>query len=51
MTLDKAAAFPCTALTAYYAIDLAQPIKDSVCLVHSAAGGVGSMLVQLLKIR
>lgn len=51
--LDKyqAAGFPTVALTAWYAMfELARPRPGSWVLVHSAAGGVGSMLVQLAKI-
>jgi threonine dehydrogenase-like Zn-dependent dehydrogenase len=51
--LDKyqAAGFPAVALTAWYALfELARPRPGSWVLVHSAAGGVGSTLVQLAKI-
>ena len=38
-------------MTAYYALfELAHPRPGQVVLVHSAAGGVGGSLVQLLKI-
>ena len=53
LTLSEAAAFPCTALTAWYAVcHQAEPIAaSSWVLIHSAAGGVGSMLVQLCKLK
>jgi NADPH:quinone reductase-like Zn-dependent oxidoreductase len=50
---DELAALPCVALTAYYALlQLATPAAapGKTVLVHSAAGGVGSCLVQLAKI-
>ena len=51
ISLDEAAGFPCVGLTAWYAMfELAQPRPGTWVLVHSAAGGVGSMLVQLAKI-
>lgn len=44
----ESAAFPVAGLTAYYALcELAQPPPGSRLLVHSAAGGVGGVLVQL----
>ena len=47
----EAAGFPTVALTAWYGMfDQARPRPGSWVLVHSAAGGVGSMLVQLAKI-
>lgn len=51
--LDKyeAAGFPAVSLTAWYGMfELARPRPGSCVLVHSAAGGVGSTLVQLGKI-
>lgn len=51
--LDKyeAAGFLTVALTAWYGMfELARPRAGGKILVHSAAGGVGSMLVQLAKI-
>lgn len=51
--LDKyeAAGFITVALTAWYGMfELARPRAGSWILVHSAVGGVGSMLVQLAKI-
>ena len=47
----QAAALPVAFLTAYYALfELAHPRKGHKVLVHSAAGGVGSSLVQLAKL-
>jgi NADPH:quinone reductase-like Zn-dependent oxidoreductase len=47
----QAAAFPAVFLTAYYALfDLANIRAGWKLLVHSAAGGVGSALVQLARI-
>jgi NADPH:quinone reductase-like Zn-dependent oxidoreductase len=44
----RAAALPTVALTAWYALfELAHPHAGDTLLVHSAAGGVGSMLVQM----
>lgn len=44
----QAAALPTVALTAWYALfELAHPHAGDTVLVHSAAGGVGSMLVQM----
>ena len=50
LTYDEASAFPVTFITAYHA--LFQNIilrKNMKILIHSAAGGVGSSLVQLAK--
>ncbi len=48
---QQAAALPTVALTAWYALfELAHPHAGDSVLVHSAAGGVGSMLVQMGKI-
>ena len=48
---NEAAGFLTVALTAWYGMfELARPRVGSWILVHSAAGGVGSMLVQLAKI-
>ena len=48
---NEAAGFLTAALTAWYGMfELARPRAGSWILVHSAAGGVGSMLVQLAKI-
>lgn len=47
----EGAAIPAIFLTAYYALfELAHPRKNNSLLVHSAAGGVGSTLVQFGKI-
>ena len=51
LSLVEAAALPSVLLTAYFALfELAHPRPGSNILVHSAAGGVGSSLVQLGKI-
>ena len=50
VNMSEAAGFLCTALTAYYAVhELCKLRKGDSFLIHSAAGGVGSMLVQLTK--
>lgn len=50
LSFEEGAAIPAVFLTAYYALlELAHPRKDDLMLVHSAAGGVGSTLVQLGK--
>jgi NADPH:quinone reductase-like Zn-dependent oxidoreductase len=52
-TLDvsQAAALPAVTLTAWFALfELAHPHEGDTVLVHSAAGGVGSALVQLARI-
>ncbi len=47
---EEAAGFPAVFLTAWYALfELAHPRPARTALVHSAAGGVGGALVQLLK--
>ena len=46
----EAAGFPAVSLTAWFALqETAHPREQDTLLVHSAAGGVGSMLVQLGK--
>ncbi len=51
LTPVQAAALPSVALTAWFALfQLAHPQPGNTLLVHSAAGGVGSMLVQMGKI-
>jgi NADPH:quinone reductase-like Zn-dependent oxidoreductase len=57
LTLSQAAAIPAVSLTALYALSLGGqfPIHDCIptnrsILIHSAAGGVGSMLVQMSKL-
>jgi len=48
---EQAAGFPTIYLTAYYALHLVVKIfPDSTILVHSAAGGVGSALLQLCRL-
>ncbi len=47
LTMEQAAGFPTVFLTAYYALfELAHPRPGASVLVHSAAGGVGSALLQ-----
>lgn len=51
MSFIEAAAIPVIFLTAYYAMhELAHPHVNDQILVHSAAGGVGSALLQLGKL-
>lgn len=51
LDMAQAAGFPTVFLTAYYALfELAHPRPGARVLVHSAAGGVGSALVQLGRI-
>lgn len=51
MSMAEAAGFPAVWLTAYYGFNiLTNPRKGQKVLVHSAAGGVGSALVQLGKL-
>ncbi|WP_437720609.1 synaptic vesicle VAT-1 family membrane protein [Sorangium sp. So ce861] len=51
LTPEQAAGFPAVFMTAYYALfELVRLRPGMVLLVHSAAGGVGSALVQLGKI-
>lgn len=50
LSFDEAAGILAVFGTSYYAnYWLNQPRRGSVCLVHSAAGGVGLALVQMLK--
>ncbi len=50
-SLEEAAAFPAVFLTAYYGVcELVRMRRGMKVLVHSAAGGVGTALLQLLKI-
>ncbi len=50
-TAEQAAAFPSVFMTAWFALhELAHPRPGATVLVHSAAGGVGSALVQLARI-
>ncbi len=51
LSMEQAAALPAVALTAWWALfELAHPRPGATVLVHSAAGGVGSMLVQMAKV-
>ena len=51
LRLEEAAAFPAVGLTAWYAMfKQYQPRENDTILIHSVAGGVGSMLAQLGKI-
>ena len=51
VSFEAAAGVPAVMLTAWYAIhELAHPRPGAICLVHSAAGGVGGSLVQLLEL-
>lgn len=51
MSFEQAAAFPVVAITAFYALrELCKLRPGMKILVHSAAGGVGTMLVRLGKI-
>ncbi|MDH3560472.1 MAG: medium chain dehydrogenase/reductase family protein [Gammaproteobacteria bacterium] len=51
LSLEQAAGFSGIALTAWFGLfELAHPRAHESILVHSAAGGVGSMLVQLGKL-
>ena len=48
LSYSEGAALPAVFMTAYYALfELAHPKAGQMMLVHSAAGGVGSALVQL----
>ena len=50
LDLRQAAAFPTTHLTAWYALaELARPRAGDTVLVHSAAGGVGTALLQIAR--
>ncbi|MES2526314.1 MAG: medium chain dehydrogenase/reductase family protein [Bdellovibrionota bacterium] len=52
MSFDEAAAFPAVMLTAYHALFQNVVVrKGMTALIHSAAGGVGSSLVQLCRIK
>lgn len=51
LSFTQAAAIPAVFLTAYYALfELVHPKPNDLLLIHSAAGGVGSALVQLGKL-
>lgn len=50
LDMHQAAAFPTTHLTAWYAlVALARPRAGEAVLVHSAAGGVGTALLQIAR--
>ncbi len=48
---EQAAALPLVALTAHQAFELAELSDGQLALIHAAAGGVGSIAVQLAKAR
>lgn len=56
LSMGRAAALPAVSLTALHALSLAghfpekSKYKNKAILIHSAAGGVGSMLVQMSRI-
>jgi NADPH:quinone reductase-like Zn-dependent oxidoreductase len=56
MTMQQGACLPAVSLTALYALFLAghfptkSQFKNKAILIHSAAGGVGSMLIQMAKL-
>lgn len=51
LNFSQGAAIPTIFLTAYYALfELVHPRKNNIVLIHSAAGGVGSALIQLCKL-
>lgn len=51
MTFEEAAGFPAVFMTAYHALFQNVVVRSGmIALIHSAAGGVGSSLVQLCKI-
>ncbi len=51
MSFEEGAAFPAVFLTAYHALFQIVVVRPGmIALIHSAAGGVGSSLVQLCKI-
>ena len=50
LSFEQAAALPAVYMTAWYALfELAHPRRGAQVLIHSAAGGVGSALVQMAK--
>jgi synaptic vesicle membrane protein VAT-1 len=52
LTYNEASAFPVTFITAYHALFQNVILRENMnILIHSAAGGVGSALVQLAKIK
>jgi NADPH:quinone reductase-like Zn-dependent oxidoreductase len=48
---EEAASLPLVALTAYQALELGELSASQLILIHAAAGGVGSVAVQLAKAR
>lgn len=58
-SFEEAAAYPCQALTAWYALCILGGLNKGACriltspdkrvLIHSAAGGVGLMLIDLIR--
>ncbi len=51
VTFDEAAAVMLQGMTAHYLTHSTFPLKQGdVCLVHAAAGGAGSLLVQMAKL-
>ncbi|MFN8009347.1 MAG: zinc-binding dehydrogenase [Terriglobia bacterium] len=49
-SLEEAAAFPCTFLTAYAMLRVsAKAVAGEVILIHAAGGGVGTAAIQLAK--
>ena len=51
MPFVEAAGLPLTGLTAHQALDVAEVRPGDTVLVHAAAGGVGTMAVQLARLR
>jgi synaptic vesicle membrane protein VAT-1 len=52
MSFEEGAAFPCVFMTAYHALLQNVVVRPGMtALIHSAAGGVGSSLVQLCRIK
>jgi synaptic vesicle membrane protein VAT-1 len=52
MSIEEGAAFPAVMLTAYHALFQNVVVRPGMtALIHSAAGGVGSSLVQLCRIK
>lgn len=51
ITHEEAASLPLVALTAYQALELGELTEGQLVLIHAAAGGVGSVAVQLAKAR
>jgi NADPH:quinone reductase-like Zn-dependent oxidoreductase len=52
MSFEEGAAFPCVFMTAYHALIQNVVIRPGMtALIHSAAGGVGSSLIQLCRLK